>query len=1232
MAVGRISGPLLFANLERNGIDLSFRNTLNDTRLLYINVNDQTIGVASNTAPYDLTVANTFASTNTKSTTATLGDLNFATNEIENLVGDINFASENAIKVSTFETDFIRINDNTISTIKSNANIELRPNASGIVDFQRNVNTDGNIHATGNITMDGNITVGDAADDSTVATDTLEFLADIASDLVPSTDVTYSLGSFDNRWQRLYSDELTANTTISNNINLSGIDPLTLRNGNILYVGVNGSDSNKGDHPNSPFATIKKALDFADSSTDGPVVIFVAPGEYQEELPLEVPVQTIVVGQDYRNTKVVPDTSSQSEDVFLLNGESAVQNLTIMDFYYDSVNDKGYAFRFANDCTVTTRSPYIQNCTVITKGSTTSASDPRGFDAGDAGKGAHIDGSRVPAESNEANMLFHSVTMITPGVDAVTMTNGVRVEWLNSFSYFANRGLYMVNGSTGHESPDGSTIKYGAELRSIGSANVYGNYGAVADGDDCIMYLIQHNFAYIGVGKRVDNDKSRVIQSQEVTELNNGNIYYQSIDHLGNFRVGDNFEINQETGQTNLVLTEADIDALAGLRVTTNGSTTIIDGEDVDLGNFKLAGNTMQTVSGGLNLDSSTTIEILDNTNILGNLDVTGNVTLGGTMITLGNEATDTVDFNVGFSQDLEPDISGLYNLGSTSKRWLNLQASESNFGDIKIFDTNITTNISNSDLELRANGTGKIVAQTSLQVDNDLTVDGQTTFGILNDDSSLPTIINGNVTQTGNLDVAKDYNITGSISATQDINVSSDVTLEEIKIQYNEIATTTTNADLELRAAGTGKVLIDTNVIINNDLTAGSIDFQQLSVLRTLSAEVFETGDIRIFDNVIETTQSNSPLELRANGTGNVIAEDLMFRDYTIQNGDWTVPNPSITLRTNYTDSVNREDVKITSTGSLQLPNGTTVQRLDNKGDIRFNTTDNLFEGYAESHITFNGVYSDDRTDRLTAHPTENTINMYIDNIEVAEANFGGFEVHGITIDDINIDQNTIRTIVSNSDLELVPNGTGEVRFFDIGIKDNSIINNSYSGTFDNILKLGVTGQGRIKFDDTNGIVVPFGTTYDAPMYSDRLEVTAIISVGTTTVIEVSAVHGLESGDEVFISGVESDIDDALENLNTDDSSSPGSHGVVSAPATNQLELAVDTTGANISNYTPNTGFVVGKNSNTPPVGDTRYNTDTVVLETWDGDTYITSAGVATAISQQEFDDLLLEYTLALG
>ena len=68
------------------------------------------------------------------------------------------------------------------------------------------------------------------------------------------------------------------------------------------------------------------------------------------------------------------------------------------------------------------------------------------------------------------------------------MTNGVRVEWLNSFTYFANRGIYMLQGS-GRTAKDGTTV-YGGELRTIASANVYGNKGIEADGANCLAYMI----------------------------------------------------------------------------------------------------------------------------------------------------------------------------------------------------------------------------------------------------------------------------------------------------------------------------------------------------------------------------------------------------------------------------------------------------------------------------------------------------------------------------------------------------------------------------------------------------------------------------------------------------------------------------------------------------------------------------------------------------------------------
>ena len=51
MAVGRISGPLLKANLLRQGVDLAF-----ETDLLYLDVNNSRIGIKTSTPSAELDI------------------------------------------------------------------------------------------------------------------------------------------------------------------------------------------------------------------------------------------------------------------------------------------------------------------------------------------------------------------------------------------------------------------------------------------------------------------------------------------------------------------------------------------------------------------------------------------------------------------------------------------------------------------------------------------------------------------------------------------------------------------------------------------------------------------------------------------------------------------------------------------------------------------------------------------------------------------------------------------------------------------------------------------------------------------------------------------------------------------------------------------------------------------------------------------------------------------------
>lgn len=633
--LGRISGQLLKENLLRQS-NLNFKNRVSDTALLHLDVIGRKIGVNTE-SPSDAVEVPTIASTDFISPYANINNISIqyitanntvTGNEIVSNVGNLCFNAANQISASEIATDDININNRTISTYTTDTNLELRPNGTGDLNIRKNTNITGNLFATGDIRIDTGFVVGDNSED------TVKFDADINSDIIPDESNVYRLGNPSNRWQNLYSNLLNGERIEVSSVSVSDVS-LSRRQGNIFYVSTLGDDTNVGDHQHGAFRTLKHALEVVDASSQGPVTIHIYPGVYEEQLPLTVPERVTVSGEDIRNTVIKPAVGYETDDVFLLNQNSTVENITIKDFY-----SPGYAFQFENDALIVERSPYVRNVSVITKGSVTSATDPRGFEAGDAGQGAYIDGNVLDIASTSFSMLFHSCTFITPGVDCITMTNGVRVEWLNCFTYFANRGLYCINplialdngfsnnllyledydgGDSFTESIDtldGDDVVSSPriELRAIGSANVYGNFGAVANGENIIMYLISHNFAYIGAGKDVSNDRTLTLQDQETQELNQGKIYYTSTDADGTFRVGDAFFVDFEKGTTNIDIDAVDFTGVSSIIINDGGDITFIDGERIDIGNLRFSGNTIFSLDGDI-IFKSASLETLFDTN-----------------------------------------------------------------------------------------------------------------------------------------------------------------------------------------------------------------------------------------------------------------------------------------------------------------------------------------------------------------------------------------------------------------------------------------------------------------------------------------------------------------------------------------------------------------------------------------------------------------------------------------
>jgi hypothetical protein len=1298
MAVGRITGPLLKANLLRDGVDLAF-----ETDLLYLDVNNGKVGIKTSLPDYDLDINGTTRSTNLEvSNQADIATFTVVGDTISSSSSTINLepAGANAVVYQgKIVTGDLQLSTNVIETTNTDGDLAINTLGTGRVNVNSNLFVDGDIHATGNITADGSIQLGDAN------TDNIVFNADINSNIIPDDNETWDLGSdptaSGKAWRNVYAKDILATSVTADSILVNGID-LTLVQGNIYYVATTGSNTNAGEHEHNPVLTLKYALSLANAGD----CIYIYPGTYEEIFPLTVPVGVNIKGAGIRSVKITPTVGTVDKDAFLMNGETTIEDLTVADFKYNAVNNTGYAFRFATGMTVTTRSPYIRNITVITKGSTTNAGDPYGFDSNDAGKGALADGSVVNAASKEASMLFHSVTFITPNQEAITATNGVRVEWLNSFSYFADKGLYLTSGATGFAGAGqtrlrienrtgtwavGNTVTYydtngttvlgtgtiasvsgnyvnltgkqlgfetitdragktvyaqgnaklstaqkkfgtaslaldgtddyatlsssaefaygtgaftiemwiyrtvsgitqvlfdqrtsasttyapailingnnrlayseggpsfqitgattvplnawshvavsrsgtstrlflngvqqgstytdtrnyittpvtiginqfsrtagfngyidevcvstiakytttftpptqqflgnantvlllhfngtnnsttfiddgitfqdlrtsaggtasiinfadysdfGAELRSIGSASVYGNYGAVGDGDGVIAYLISHNFAYVGSGKVSTNDPSDRIDANEVVKSNRAKIYYTSVDNEGNFSVGDAFFVNQETGEVLFNGQSLTITTPAGITFTDGVNSTTITPTNIDTGNMRISGNTIESLTGDVNVTAASgSINLQNNTFITGNLDVTGDITLGGN-ITIGDANTDTINFVGGISSNLVPATTATYDLGTSSLRWGNVFLSRAEIDGVVIDSNTIQTTVGNDNLTLQANGSGIIsIPSNNVQINQNLSVttDLTVTTGLT---SLKNTTIVGTVTQTGNIDQTGDFTTSGNTQVTGNITGTGYLRLPNIEISGNTITTRTTGTDLQLTANGTGNV-------------------------------VFE--GLEVEDNTIRSTVTNSNITLTPQGTGGVV---------------------------------------ISSDQSLVIPVGDNSERpaTPTNGMIRYNNELGRYEGYNNGNwLTMSGVADADGNTYITAELTpganDNTLRFYADGSLMVTIDSTKLYAERLKTSNLNIESNTISSINSDSDINLVPTGSGSVRVGNLSIKNNTITNIEPGA----ITEFSQTGTGYVKVPGTYGIVIPAGSDGDRPSITER-------------------------------------------------------------------------------------------------------------------------------------------------
>jgi hypothetical protein len=1059
MAIGRISGPLLKANLLRQGVDLAFEDDL-----LYLKVSkpgdtDQRIGINTNTPQYDLDVNGTTRAPQLEVLTlANIGSVNITGTTISTTAPTLTLgAADNVIYQNKLTIDSLDLENNVIRSNQTNANIEFAPNGSGTVEIFADTNVTGNIFATGSITANGNITIGDAN------TDNVTFNAEINSNIVPDVTNTYSLGSATKQWQDVRTQNFFAGTVTTSSIVVDGVD-IALRQGNIFYVAENGSDSYSGDHPNDPYGTLKYALSQATSGD----TIHIYPGVYQEIFPMTVPVGVTVKGHSMRSINIVPTPATQSNDAFLLNGGATVEDLTISGFY------TGYAFKFAPGFAVSgnNRSPYIRNISVITQGSVTNAADPRGFAQGDAGKGAYIDGSVAGATSLEATMLFHSATFITPGVDAITVTNGARVEWLNSFTYFANRGIYGVDGATG--------------LRGAGktAVRVSGLTGTIANGN---------TFSYY------DTDG--------LTVLATGTI--DGVDADGKFYVNGN-------------LTGLETAAARGGKTVTRYNNPVTDTAIKKYG------------TSSLQLDG-----VEDYIGVTSNNDFgfgTGDYTVEGYFYFNSVAAvTNLFDFRAGAGSDVAPlvyiDAGGQLRFYSYSAdRITGATLTTGQWYHIAVSRSGTSTRLF---LNGQSQGTPWTVSPVDYGTAKPLVIgarwDGNNPFNGNIDEFRVTKglarytanfgALTAEFTSDTNTTLLLHFNNAGDSSI-----VIEDDTLNSQDLRFSNGATATyvtladtTDFGAEVRAiasacvygnfgivgdgAGVLMYLISQNLAyigVGKKSDNDELDVIQANEVVELNnasirySSVDHKGDFRVgdlfyvnqADGTVDFSSSTFNINTSSGITITTGGSTTTITGERIDTGNLRISGNTISsLSGDINLDADSGTVRINSTSALQLPKGDTASRpTPATGMIRYNTDNEIFEGYDGNWIALNGVYSLDLATRITAELTpganDGIIRFYISDNVVTTIDATKLETPRIEVDDISIDGNIITTETLNTDLVLSANGTGAVVIDNLAFKNSTITNRQVNG----VLNFEQEGDGYFKIAGTNGFIVPVGTNGQRP------------------------------------------------------------------------------------------------------------------------------------------------------
>ena len=477
----------------------------------------------------------------------------------------------------------------------------------------------------------------------------------------------------------------------------------------------------------------------------------------------------------------------------------------------------------------------------------------------------------------------------------------------------------------------------------------------------------------ITAGGNISSEGIQLVDNKITATRTNDNLYLQAAGS-GGVKVfpGDTFSVSPTNDFTNELQFFHDTSGNFGAKIYNNSvsGTQIRDGADQSSPNSRIGLLARRIFLGGVDTNVSLSASV------------------GGGDFTIANgDNPSELSITNHNSIVLTDSNDGEITINPKAGKWVQVDG-------VNIQDNTISSNASNANLELSANGSGTV-------------------------------------------EVLTDINVTGAITAT------TSIANDAIKIDDHTISGLRSNDNIIIDPAGTGDVVLGNfrfdvdqsvasgqdNYVLTYDHSGGKIS------LEASAGGGASTGDITFVGSTI-SSPSNADLTLTTSGTGDIVLDALRINGTTLDSSDSS--KITIAEALDVTGAVTITSGTITGITDITVSDGGTGASSLTDGGVLL--------GSGTGAITAMAVLSDGEMivgDGSTDPVAESgaTLRTSIGVGTGDSPQFTGLTISGSSaLDGVTITDNTISSNASNADLEISGNGSGNVAIADVAITGGTI------------------------------------------------------------------------------------------------------------------------------------------------------------------------------------------------